>query len=59
MKLNLKSGESLRIKADSDVSFSVYIEHGLIHLTAQPKYQKTRVYVADRRAAIEITEKPQ
>lgn len=53
VKLNLKTGEHVRIETDGDVTLMVYIERGMLHVTAQPEAQPTRVVIEDKRAKIE------
>lgn len=37
MKINLKSGEDVRISADGDCVLRTYVESGITHVTALPK----------------------
>jgi hypothetical protein len=53
VKLKLKTGEHIRIQTDASAPVMVYIEHGVVHVTAQPKFQPTRVVIADKRARVE------
>lgn len=53
MKLKLKSGEHIRIQTDASAPVMVYIEHGVVHVTAQPKFNPTRIVIADKRAKVE------
>lgn len=54
MKLSLKTGEHIRIKTDDDAPVMVYVDRGVVHVTAQPKGQPTRVVIEDKRAKIEV-----
>jgi redox-sensitive bicupin YhaK (pirin superfamily) len=54
MIVNLKSGEHLRIQTDGSAPVMVYVEQGLVHVNAQPKFQPTRVVVMDRHAKLEL-----
>ena len=55
MKLNMKQGETLRLQSDTkNASFIVYVEHGIVHVTVQPKFQPTRVVIADKNAKTEL-----
>lgn len=53
MKLKLKPGESIRLETDSGQPLMVYVEKGLIHVTAQPKNNPTRVVIADDKTKLE------
>lgn len=53
MKLSLKSGEDIRIETDGAAPVMVYIGFGVVHVTAQPKFQPTRIVIADKHAKVE------
>jgi len=54
VKLSLKSGETIRIKTDGDVSLIVWIgKDGEMQATAQPKNNPTRLVVADKNVKME------
>ena len=56
VKTSLKVGEHLRLATDTKhASFMVYVEHGIVHVTVQPKYQPTRVVIADKNVKIEVS----
>ena len=56
MKLSLKSGETVRIKTDGDVSLIVWIgKDGEMQATAQPRGNPTRIVVADKNSKIEVS----
>ena len=56
MKINLKTGEHIRLKTDNKhASFMVYVEHGIVHVTAQPAHQPSRIVVSDRHAKMEFS----
>ena len=53
MRLNLKTGEHIRIKTDKDAPVMVWIDKGVVHVTAQPHGQPTRVVIGDSKAKVE------
>jgi len=53
MKLNLKQGEHIRIKHDSGQPFMVYIERGVIHISATPGITRTQLIIKDKSVDIE------
>ena len=56
MKTLLKTGEHLRLATDNKYSsFMVYVEHGIVHVTVQPKHQPTRVVIVDKNVKLEMS----
>lgn len=53
MKLKLKEGEHIRIETDGERAPMVYVDKGVIHVTAQTKNQPVRVVIAVRDVRLE------
>ena len=48
MKLSIKEGESVRIKTDSDAPIMIYVDKGVVHVTAAPQGTHTLIVIADK-----------
>lgn len=54
MKISIKEGESIRIKTDSDAPVTIYVDAGVVHVTAAPAGTHTLIVIADKNVRLEI-----